>query len=52
MASASLDCPGLFSGVGYVVVKRSQEECSKSTPGRGGPVQSILLEQVLKEALG
>ena len=52
MASASFDCPSLFSKVGYIILKGSQEECAKSTLDRSGPVQGILPKEVLKETLG
>jgi hypothetical protein len=35
-----------------MILKRSQKEGSKSTPDRSRHFQSILLDEVLKEALG
>lgn len=52
MASAAFDCASLLASVGYVILKGSQEECAKSASGWSGPVQSILLKEVLEETLG
>jgi hypothetical protein len=35
-----------------MILKRSQEECSKFAPDRRGLIQGILLKEVLKETLG